>query len=211
MDSTAIGRAEEVVATDVLRDVVHELRQPLSTIESLAFYLAMVLPPADERLRNQIAHIRQLVEQSNWILTSGLGLAWRDRHCTPVELDAEELITRAASASAASERMSVRLSLAGGLPHVKLDAAQGQELAEALLMLARQLAARGEVSLSSSSRREGGVELKVEAPGQVSLSGFGPGAMLGLENARRIAERHGGTLLLEALPETGIRLSVMLP
>ena len=212
MDSApAIRCAGPAAHTDVLRDVAHELRQPLSTIESIAYYLAMVLPPADERARAQLNCIRQLVEQSNWILSSGLGLVGCAPAGAPVPIDLEELLTRAAAASVGQDRPTVRFALAGSLPLVQLDPGQGRDLAETLLILARQLAARGPVTISSEACCSGGAALLVSAPAQVSMSAFGPGAMLGLENARKIAEIHGGRLTLESSPEAGIRLTVMLP
>lgn len=57
---------------DALATVVHDLRQPLSSIETIAFYLSMVVPPADVRIQAQLARIRELVQESNEILARGL-------------------------------------------------------------------------------------------------------------------------------------------
>jgi signal transduction histidine kinase len=63
-------------ATDeVLGTLAHELRQPLSNIEAIAYYLSMILPPGDENIQAQLGRIRELVEQSNLILSTALGLA----------------------------------------------------------------------------------------------------------------------------------------
>ena len=59
---------------NVLRAIAHEIRQPLGAIESIAYYLSMVLPDKDGKHREQLTRIQQLVEQSNWILSNGLGL-----------------------------------------------------------------------------------------------------------------------------------------
>src|SRR5947209_16768895 len=120
MEIGAVTNRADEASADVLRDVAHELRQPLSTIESLAYYLDMVLPHADERLRDHIAHIRRLVEQSNWIVTSGLGLVCRTRDLNPVPLDMDELMTRAASGLSDPERTGIRFELAGD-SQVNLD------------------------------------------------------------------------------------------
>ena len=47
-------------------DLVHDLRQPLSTIESLAYYLELVC--ADPNTRNHLQQIQELVTQANSIL-----------------------------------------------------------------------------------------------------------------------------------------------
>jgi signal transduction histidine kinase len=60
---------------EVLGTLAHELRQPLSNIEAIAYYLSMVLPPGDENIQAQLGRIRELVEQSNLILSAALGLA----------------------------------------------------------------------------------------------------------------------------------------
>ena len=64
-------------AADVVRLIAHDLRQPLSTIESIAYYLSLVLPRGtgeEAKIHEQLQQIQQLVEQSSWILTSGVQL-----------------------------------------------------------------------------------------------------------------------------------------
>jgi len=58
-----------------LGTLAHELRQPLSNIEAIAYYLSMILPPDDAKIQPQLARIRELVEQSNLILSTALGCA----------------------------------------------------------------------------------------------------------------------------------------
>jgi signal transduction histidine kinase len=52
----------------LLRHLVHDLRQPLGSIESIAFFLDMVLAGADSRVKEQCLRLRQLVAQANWLL-----------------------------------------------------------------------------------------------------------------------------------------------
>jgi len=61
-------------ADDLLGTLAHDLRQPLSNIETIAYYLSMILPPGDAKIQAQLARIRELVEQSNSILSSALEL-----------------------------------------------------------------------------------------------------------------------------------------
>ena len=56
----------------VLSELVHDLRQPLSTIESVAYYLEIILPPNESKAREQVAKLQQLVEQSNELLNAAL-------------------------------------------------------------------------------------------------------------------------------------------
>jgi nitrogen-specific signal transduction histidine kinase len=58
-----------------LGKLAHELRQPLSNIEAIAYYLSMILPPGDEKVQTHLVRIRELVEQSNSILSAALASA----------------------------------------------------------------------------------------------------------------------------------------
>ena len=72
IEHTAVGNDAR---DEFLGTLAHELRQPLSNIEAIAYYLSMILPPGDEKIQPQLARIRELVEQSNLILSTALGLA----------------------------------------------------------------------------------------------------------------------------------------
>ena len=61
------------VRVDAFATAVHDLRQPLSSIETIAFYLSMVLPPGDAKIQEQLARIRDLVQESNEILSRAAG------------------------------------------------------------------------------------------------------------------------------------------
>jgi signal transduction histidine kinase len=63
---------EALSPTEVLAELAHELRQPLSSIESIAYYLAMVTPQGDARTQSELARIRQLVDQAGSILSDTL-------------------------------------------------------------------------------------------------------------------------------------------
>ena len=59
-------------AAEVIRHLAHELRQPLSTIESIAYYLEIILPKTNSKAREQVGKLQQMVHQSNWILTDAI-------------------------------------------------------------------------------------------------------------------------------------------
>jgi signal transduction histidine kinase len=61
--SVAIASPEER-----LRDLVHELRQPLSSIEAIAYYLEMTLPPGQFEARQYMSQVQRLVADTNSIL-----------------------------------------------------------------------------------------------------------------------------------------------
>ena len=198
-------------STDMLRAVAHELRQPLGTIDSIAYNLTLVLPRENEKIQEQLARLLQLVEQSNWILSSGLRLA-DPLPVSPELIDVEELITQAVSERATAGDRAVRLDLQGSLPQVRLDPSLGRALIGNLLILFRQLATGAHTVLLRTSAAANGVwiEISTAVPGYRSEAMLGPGSVLSIQSARQIVEGHGGSLSIEIDAVSGIRFRVML-
>jgi nitrogen-specific signal transduction histidine kinase len=200
-----------VASADVLRTMAHELRQPLSTIESIAYYLTLVLPKDDEKVHELLARIQHLVEQSNWIVSSAQQLtdpilAARE----PVQIDA--LIREIILARSVLGDGPV-LEIDEGLPSISANRALARALLNNLLTLFRAIAT-AEFPATLRVFREGAgvaIELVTDAPGYKSEASLGPGATLSLDSARRIAGAHAGSIELELDPANGVRLRVMLP
>lgn len=197
---------------NLLQAMAHEIRQPLSTIESIAYYLALVSPGDDPKHREQLTRIQQLVEQSNWILANGVGLA-DTRRASPQAMGLEEMITQVISQRPRSLDPPVRCDFAGNLPLVHLDPGFGHALIENILGLFRQLATAAHPVRVQTSATPAGVELDVStgAPGYRSVASLPPGSALSLDAAQRIADQHGGSSSCFIDPASGIRLRVMLP
>ncbi len=53
---------------EMVRDFIHDLRQPLSSIEAIAYYLEMTLPADQLEARQYMRRLQQLVEQANSML-----------------------------------------------------------------------------------------------------------------------------------------------
>jgi signal transduction histidine kinase len=200
-----------------LQMIAHELRQPLSTIESIAYYLGLVLPPGDHRAREHVARLQQLVEQSNWILTCGLQMA-DPTPLAPAPIDLEQLIRQAVAARTAQGHPQPILELSGDRPVVRLDPGRGRALLENLLALFLQIGdqihpVRLRTAAADPGAAAGSVllEISTAAPGYRSEAGLGSGSALGLECARRIVDSHGGSLTVEVDPVSGIRLRAVLP
>jgi signal transduction histidine kinase len=196
----------------VLRDMAHEIRQPLGAIESIAYYLSMVLSDSDGKHREQLTRIQQLVEQSNWILSNGLGLA-DGRAAEPETIDLEELITHVVAARPVSLDPPVVCAFATEPRLVRLDPGFGRALVENLLGLFRHLATETHPAEIRTWAGQNGVELEFStcAPGYRSLASLPPGSGLSLDGARHIATLHGGSCTCAIDPASGIRVRVMLP
>jgi signal transduction histidine kinase len=194
---------------DILPSVAHEIRQPLSTIESIAYYISLL--HGDDKHREQLVRIQQLVEQSNWILSSGLALA-DARRAAPVALDLHEMIM-AASSKLVPLGPRVQFELAAHVPLVDLDPGFGRTLIENMICLFRQLATESHPVKLRTMAVENGVEIEVStaAPGYRSVGTLPPGSGLSLDCIRRIATMHGGSVVHSIDPLSGIRVRVMLP
>ncbi len=53
---------------EVVRELIHELRQPLSSIEAIAYYLEMTLPSEQVQARQYMRRLQELVDQSTAVL-----------------------------------------------------------------------------------------------------------------------------------------------
>ncbi len=209
MSSSALRPA---AASEVFRSVAHELRQPLSNIESIAYYLTLVAPADQPKFQEHLVRIRDLVEQSNWILSSGLRLAY-PAELLPQALDLSSLLADTVSSQPASVQHLFRLELASELPPVHMDPRLGRALIESLLILLRHFATEQDpVVIRGAARAESGASLEMtcRAKGYRSESALGPGAALCLESARQIAETHGGSLECSVDLDAGISARVVL-
>jgi hypothetical protein len=58
----------EPSSDELVRDLIHDLRQPLSSIEAIAYYLEMTLPPEQIQARLYMRRLQQLVDHTSSIL-----------------------------------------------------------------------------------------------------------------------------------------------
>ncbi len=82
--------------SNLLSNLAHELRQPLSTIESIAYYLELALSEANPKVRAQLERLRDSVAQSDNMLRDALALA-QFAPPRPVTVDLDELFTEFAA------------------------------------------------------------------------------------------------------------------
>jgi hypothetical protein len=72
--SVAIASPEER-----LHELVHDLRQPLSSIEAIAYYLEMTLPAGQFEARQYMSQLQRLVADTNTILEHSVGITRKGR------------------------------------------------------------------------------------------------------------------------------------
>jgi signal transduction histidine kinase len=200
----------ELSEASVLRAAAHEIRQPLSAIESIAYFLSLL--PDNEKHREQLSRVQQLVEQSSWILSNSLALT-DPRRAAPQLTDLDQLISETISLRPSSMDPPVIRERVSSLPLVPLDPSLARTLLENIFGLFRQLATLANPMRVRTSAASNGVQLEVStsAPGYRSIHALPPGSVLSLDCSRRIAALHGGSCTFSIDPASGILVRVMLP
>ena len=118
MTKTAEARRAEPL--NLIEALAHELRQPLSAIESTAYYLTMALPRGERRAQEHALGLQRFIEQANWILSCAVQLA-DTSPISPQLIDLEELITQIVAARTSDGGAPMQLHLAGDLPLAAYD------------------------------------------------------------------------------------------
>ncbi len=83
---------------NLIQHLTHDLRQPLSTIESTVFYLDIVLQSADPKLKDHLDRLRDAVALSDAILRDALALS-QFTPPKPATVDIDELFEEFAASN----------------------------------------------------------------------------------------------------------------
>lgn len=213
----------------LLADVTHELRTPLSVIQGqLEGQLDGVYPRDDEHLRaalDDTRHMSRILEDLRMLSLAESGGLRLDRRPTPLdEIVDDAILARAPEASAAG--VTVTSSVATDLPPVDADATRLREVLDNLLSNAvRYTPAGGSVTVSA--RRDGTdrVSVSVRDTGRglrdderdLIFERFhrepgSRGSGLGLAIARDLIGAHGGEIEAESEgPDRGTAIRFTLP
>lgn len=212
-------RGTSVQAGDVVRHLTHELRQPLSAIESIAYYLGMVLPE-ENKLTPQLGRLRHLVDQMNWSLTDAVHLL-QAAPVSPQVLDLHELITEVLAERASHEGARFHPEFAETAALVNMDPAQASHLVRGVMLTMSQLP-EGTGIMVRTAVDGRTVRLEICVPGFdvpredldrffTPLESHLPNGALSLACARKIAEAHGGTIEAASVPQLGVRFQCSFP
>jgi signal transduction histidine kinase len=72
MDRNTVSPLVSGQAEDAIRNLVHDLSQPLSTIEAIAYYLEMTLPAEQLEARRYLSRLQQVVQESNALMLKSI-------------------------------------------------------------------------------------------------------------------------------------------
>jgi signal transduction histidine kinase len=213
---------------NLLADVTHELRTPLSVIQgNLEGLVDGVYPPDRAHVEPVLEETRvmsRLLEDLQTLSTAEAGALRLHRE----SLDPAELVTDAVAAfrsSAAAGGIDLALRAAADLPSVEADPVRiGEVLANLLHNAVRHTPAGGSVVVEAWRAEDGGIAFTVADTGPgipakdlphvfdrfVKASESG-GAGLGLAIAKSLVEAHGGAITAEIEPGRGTRVQFVLP
>ncbi len=196
----------------LLQNLAHELRQPLSTIESIAYYLEIAMPQADARVREQLSRLRHLVEQSSWILNDAVALA-RASSARPAIVDLDELVSEIVLEQQHIDPYGAPFDLKLAAQLVWMDGEQGRELVRAVCRLFLLLAKPGlPVSLETRVLASGAVLMRVRTEGNGGDdANLPPGANLTLERIERLAEENSASLAIRLEDPAQLELLLEVP
>lgn len=220
-----LARAERLTHVGQLSaGVAHELRNPLSVIETSVFLLGERYgsEPAAQRQLQRISRQLDIARETiNDVLD-----ATREGELHRVEVDLGAIVREAVAWVPRAPDVTLLLCLPDEAPRVSGDARKLRQVVINLVsnglqaMESRPRAPVIEVTLVAGERelrlavRDTGVGIPPEALPRLFeplYSTRRDGVGMGLALSRRIIEAHGGSLVAENVPEGGARFTVTLP
>lgn len=216
-------QADPVTTEDFLRLLVHELRQPLSTIESAAYLLEMMSGAAQRQpehssetlLTEEVKRIQQMVEEMGTILQDVIAMNPGPTRVEPVCL--HSLVSDVLGDLEPDGSGEILAPPPESDCGVMMDPVQARQMVSCLLRATRQLSGEERASVVVESDEEW-VQMRVHAAvcgvgTDMLLTPFAPQLPrhlgLALPAVKQIAERHGGSVTAECNPQ--LRFCVTLP
>ena len=218
--------SNEARRRQLLADVAHELRTPLSVIQAnLEALLDGLYPIDEEHLRSVLEETRtmsRLLNDLQTLSTAEAGALTLHRESTTLR-DLLDAAVRSFSAQATETGVRLETRVADALPDLEVDRLRvGEVLGNLLSNALRHTPAGGTITLAAVAV-SGGVEVAVSDTGagippdrlphvfdRFSRAPDSPGAGLGLAIARSLVEAHGGQIRAESTP-AGTTISFVFP
>ncbi len=226
----AISAAAEAVRDDstgyecalVVRHIAQEIRQPLSTIESITHYLNMVLPRTEAKARRQLGTLQDEIRHIQWILDDAIHFL----NAVPPQrqlLDLTEVVARSFTEWGPEQGAGCTLLLEPELPLVEVDLQQIEHLLRNLMTFFGRVSAPGRSIAVHTYAAASEVRLEITsgaleyAPEDIEplfepfADRFPAGSGLALASARRIADAHGARLEVKSDPPASLSVVIAFP
>ncbi len=204
------SRAQDTAA--VVRQLAHQLRQPLATIEQISSYLEIALPPADARSRRRLAQLQRELRRALWTLSDTA--FYFDTAPRFALLDLKEVVSGALAEWHAGDTGWICVHSDDDLRPVRLDAAQIQHMLRTLVLFFAADPAARRATLVRTYAEGAAVVVEITAPdSRVPRELISAEDCFGapLATARRILEGHGARLETDQGPDDRFRLRMVFP
>jgi|GEM_PF-1007351 len=193
----------------LLNNLAHELRQPLGTIESIAYYLELALPHGDPRVIEQLTRLRHLVEQSGWIVTDALSLS-KLPSPQPEVVDLDEIVSEFVLEQMQHDSYRPRFELELDGSPAWMDVRHARDLVSGVCRLFRTLAKPDtEVRICTHLMSSGSILLQARGEGEEASDP--PGANLTLEWIEKLAALNSASVFMNFSDPQRLELAVEVP
>jgi two-component system sensor histidine kinase BaeS len=220
-------QTQDTVRRQLMADIAHELRTPLSVIQGrLEGLLDGVYPRDDERLRLVLEETRvlaRLIEDMRTVANSESGTLTLEREPTDVAVLVSDVV-RSLTAHADARGVKIVSSCSTDLPLVDLDPLRVREvLTNVIVNAIHHTPAAGTVAIEATADSSH-LRLRVADTGsgiapddlprifdRFYKSQDSPGSGLGLAIARALVAAHDGEIRAESIVGQGTTITVTLP
>lgn len=203
--------------------ISHELRNPLASIDSSAYFLQMKLGTGEEKIREHLERISSNVRKSTAIIQSLLNLSQMEKPRTET-IRLTDMISETISSAKIPDTVRVVLNLPDKRILVAVETEQIRMALKNIIKNAVQaMNETGKLTLTAQPAESGRVELSVADTGPGIAADhlekvFEPlfstkthGIGFGLSITKMIVENHGGAIRAESDPGSGARFILTFP
>jgi PAS domain S-box-containing protein len=207
--------------------VGHELRNPLAVINNAVYFLKLIQPQADEKVREYLDILERETRNADKIINDLLDFA-RVKSVERAAVPAPDLVQRVLERYPAPANIRLRLDLPPGLPPLHVDGRQIEQVLNNLVLNAYQAmeAEGGELAviseqLSVDSEQWLRITVKDTGPGippenlpklfEPLFTTKARGIGLGLAVSKQLVEVNGGRIEVQSTPSQGAAFTLILP
>ena len=219
---TLIRKEKLAILGQLAGGVGHELRNPLGVISNAVYYLKMVMPDAEENIKEYLRTISSEVDRSTKIVSDLLDFS-RVKSIDKEEIGITDLIAQILERQPAPENMEIVTTIPPGLPLIFVDPLQIGQVFDNLINNAYQAMPEGG-KLTIEAKSEGDmVHVSVTDTGSgISKENMGKlfeplfttrarGIGLGLAVSKNLMEANGGGIEVESEEGKGSIFTVIFP
>jgi len=207
--------------------VGHELRNPLAVINNAVYFLKLIQPQADEKVREYLDILESETRNADKIINDLLDFA-RIKSVERAAVPASDLVRRVLERYPAPANIRLRLDLPSGLPPLHVDGRQIEQVLNNLVLNAYQAMEAGEGELAVIGEQ---LSVNGEQWLRITVQDTGPGIPpenlpklfeplfttkargigLGLAVSKKLAELNGGRIEVQSKLGEGAAFTIILP